>query len=254
MRDAEAVARRGRAGRPGGDLPPRRADRRAQVGGRPGQRLARERGGHDQRAQRRAGARRAARGQHLDRRRHLRRGPDHPGARGAPGRARVPLRPVEVLRRELLRAVHPPARAVDDLAALRQRLRPAPGPARRGRRDRDLLRQAARGRPAEDLRRRQADARLRLRRRRGRRQPARSRLRRHRRVQRRPRRPDERARHRRGARGAVETTASRPTTRRPAPARCSTSRSTRRARGPSWAGRPQVDLEQGLARTLDSLR
>ena len=35
-------------------------------------------------------ARRAARGQHLDRRRHLRRGADHPGAGGAPGRAESP--------------------------------------------------------------------------------------------------------------------------------------------------------------------
>ena len=49
---------------------------------------------------------------------------------------------------------------------------PRQDPLGEGGRDRDLLRQAARGRPAEDLRRRQADARLRLRRRRGRRQPA----------------------------------------------------------------------------------
>ena len=60
---------------PGGDLPPRRPDRRAQVGRRPGLRRAHQRGGHDQRARGRAGARRAAGRQHLDRRRDLRRGP-----------------------------------------------------------------------------------------------------------------------------------------------------------------------------------
>ena len=149
IRDAEAVADAVERVRARGDLPPRRPDRRAQVGGRPGERLARERGGHDQRAQRRAGGGVRRADQHLDRRRDLRRGPDHPRPGGPPGGARVALRAVEVLRRELLRAVHPPARAVDGLAALRQRLRAAPGPARRGRRDRDLLRQAARGRPAD---------------------------------------------------------------------------------------------------------
>ena len=52
--------------------------------------------------------------------------------------------------------------------AARQRLRPAPGPARRGRRDRDLLRQAARRRAADRLRRRAPDPRLHICRRRGR--------------------------------------------------------------------------------------
>ena len=45
---------------------------------------------------------RAALRQHLHRRRDLRRGPGHPGARGPPGGARGALRPVEVLRRGLL--------------------------------------------------------------------------------------------------------------------------------------------------------
>ena len=61
-------------------------------------------------------------------------------------RAGGALRPLEVLRRAVLRDLHPPARPLDRLAPLRQRLRPAPGPARRGRRDRDLLRQGARRR------------------------------------------------------------------------------------------------------------
>ena len=52
------------------------------------------------------------------------------------------------------------------VAALRQRLRAAPGPARRGGRRRDLPRRARARRAGEDLRRRPADARLRLRRRR----------------------------------------------------------------------------------------
>ena len=142
--------RRGRgadAGRPREarrHLPPRRADRRAQVGRRPGQRLAHQRRGHHERAERGAGARRPARGQHVHRRRHLRRGQAAPAPEDHPS---APRRPTACpsLRRAVLRALHPPARPVHRLAALRQRLRPAPGPARRGRRDRDLLRQAARG-------------------------------------------------------------------------------------------------------------
>ena len=52
------------------------------------------------------------------------------------------------------------------VAALRQRLRAAPGAARRGRRRRDLHGAPARRRHADDLRRREPDPRLRLRRRR----------------------------------------------------------------------------------------
>ena len=57
------------------------------------------------------------------------------------------VRAGQVRRRGLLRPVHPPARSVDGLAALRQRLRAPPGRARRGRRGRDLLRPAGRGQP-----------------------------------------------------------------------------------------------------------
>ena len=142
LRDAEAVSELVERTRPEVDLPPGRAGGRAQVGRGPGLGLGRERGRHGERAERRQRPRRAPGGVRLDRRRDLRRGADDPGARGPPGGARGALRPLEVLRRELLRAVHPPARAVHGRAALRQRLRPAPGPARRGRRDRDLLRAA----------------------------------------------------------------------------------------------------------------
>ncbi len=51
----------------------------------------------------------------------------------------------------------------DDRAAILERVRPAPGPARRGRRGRDLLRAAPARRSAHGVRRRPADARLRVR-------------------------------------------------------------------------------------------
>ena len=90
VRDAEAVQRAGRPREARRDLPPGRPDRRAQVGGRPGQRRAHQRRGHRQRAERGAGARRPARGEHLHGRRHLRRGPPDPGARGPPGAPEAP--------------------------------------------------------------------------------------------------------------------------------------------------------------------
>ena len=232
--------------RPEVDLPPRRPDRRAQVG-RPTPRSdarVNVRGTINcSRPRSTAGVRRVVNtstgGAIYGEGQILPAPEDHPvGARGA-------LRPVEVLRRGLLRPVHAPARPVDRLAALRQRLRAAPGPARRGRRDRDLLRQAARGRAADDLRRRPADARLRLRRRRRRRQPGAAGLRATgafnvgRGV------ADDRARPRRGARASSRTTASRRSSRRRGRARCSTSRSTPRAPGPSSAGRPGSTWSRG---------
>ena len=105
-------------------------------------------------------ARRAPVRVRLDRRRDLRRDRRAPDARGRRDQLRGALRPGEVLGRGLLRPVAPPARALDREPAVRQRLRPAPGPARRGRRGRDLLRQAPRRRPADRLRRRPPDARL----------------------------------------------------------------------------------------------
>ena len=56
-----------------------------------------------------------------------------PTPEGTDPRADGRLRAVEVLRRGLPRALRAAARAVDGRAALRQRLRPAAGPARRGR-------------------------------------------------------------------------------------------------------------------------
>ena len=49
--------------------------------------------------------------------------PDHPGNRGFPRCARGPVRALQVLRRELLRPVQPPAWPLHRGAALRQRLR-----------------------------------------------------------------------------------------------------------------------------------
>ena len=63
-------------------------------------------------------------------------------------RARWPPTARQALRRDVLRAVRAPVRPLGGDAALRQRLRPASGPARRGRRHRDLLRQADRRRRA----------------------------------------------------------------------------------------------------------
>ena len=105
----------------------------------------------------------------LDRRRDLRRGrgPRAAAARGRRARAPTPPTALSKLCAELYLGLY--ARLYGrrrDLAAARQRLRPAPGPARRGGRRRDLLRRAARRRHAEGVRRRRADARLRLRRRR----------------------------------------------------------------------------------------
>ena len=109
------------------------------------------------------------------------------------------LRPGEVRGRGLPRPVEPHARPLDGQHAVRQRLRPAPGPARRGRRDRDLLRQARDGGQPDRVRRRPPDARLRIRRGRRARVHDRRRQRRDRLLQRRPRRGGLGARARRGA-------------------------------------------------------
>ena len=95
-----------------------------------------------------ASGRRATGGQHVDRRRSVRRRRGPADAGGPSDPAAGPLRPGQVRRRGLLRAVHPAARPLDRLAALWQRLRPAPGRPRRGRRRGDLLR-----RPVEGARR-----------------------------------------------------------------------------------------------------
>jgi uncharacterized protein YbjT (DUF2867 family) len=77
--------------------------------------------------------------QHVDRRRDLRRGGAHADARERAAAADGRLRAEQVLRRGVLRLVRAPLRPVVGRPALRQRLRPAPGPARRGRRGGHLL-------------------------------------------------------------------------------------------------------------------
>ena len=174
--------------------------------------------------------------------------------RVAPGRPQGAVRPVEVLRGGLCRPLLPAARPVDRLAPLRQRLRPAPGPARRGRRDRDLLRAGARGRQPHRLRRRRPDARLRLRERRGRGERRRRRPGRKRSVQHRLRGGDDRARARRGGKAAREGRVRAAARARALPARSSEALlDCSRARDElGWHA--QVSLEEGLDRALASLR
>ena len=107
----------------------------------------------------------------LHRRRDLRRGrgPAAAARRGRADRAALRLRPEQVRRRGLPGALRAALRPLRGEPAARQRLRAAPGPARRGRRDRDLLRPAAGRRAADRLRRRQPDPRLHICGRRGRR-------------------------------------------------------------------------------------
>ncbi len=122
-------------------------------------------------------------------------------------------------------------------AAARQRLRPAPGPARRGGRDRDLLRPAARRRAADRVRRR--DARPATTYMWGTWSPRRWRRRRRRRAARSTSAPDVETDVLELARqlGELEASAtSSPSSPPPAPARCSGSRSTRRGPSASWAG------------------
>ena len=135
-----------------GLLPPRGADRRAGLGRPARSRRAHQRPRDGQRPPGGARARDAGRLQ-LHGRRDLRRvRPARLGGRAsAADRA---LRDGEARRRGVPGDVQPAARDAARLAALRERLRAAAGPARRGGRRRDLLQQAARGRAAEGLRRR----------------------------------------------------------------------------------------------------
>ena len=164
IRDADLVGGAAREGAARGGVPPRGPDRRACLDGAPAVRRGDQRGRHDQHAGGRAAGRHAALRVRIHRRRDLRRDRRDPDAGGHRDPARGSVRPGEVRGRGLPRPVEPHARPVDRQPALRQRVRPAPGPARRGRRDRDLLRQARDGRPADRVRRRAADARLRVRR------------------------------------------------------------------------------------------
>ena len=145
----------------GGGVPPGRPGRRARVGRGPRPRRRRERARHDRGARvppaapargwcsRPPAARSTATPTRSPRRRRRRAGAD------------VAVRHLQVLRRAVPGPVQPALRHAPRDAALRQRVRPAPGSARRGGRGRDLLRQADVGRDAADLRRRPPDARLR---------------------------------------------------------------------------------------------
>ena len=242
--------------RPQSGLPPRGPDRRPQVGRRPRLRRLDQRRRHGDPARSGPRCRDVALRLHLHRRGDLRRGRGQAAAayRGHRGRAALPLRAEQVRRRGLSGAVSAPLRALGGQPAARQRLRAAPGPARRGRRDRDLLRAPAVGRAADRLRRRPADARLHIcgRRRLGgsgrrRRRGERVDQRRHRSRDHGPGAGRAAARSQRGEqlRGASS----------PRPARGEVQRISidpaRAAEALGWA--PQTGLEEGLGLTLDSV-
>ncbi len=139
-------------------------------------------------------------------------------------------------------------------AALRERLRPAAGFARRGRRRGDLQRAAARGQDADDLRRRHEDARLRLRLRHRPGERPGARRGRRRRLQRRHRARGERrpgfrgrARRRRGEDRSGRTPSS-------ARAKCSASRSTPSRIRDELGWRPRVAIEQGIPKAVEFYR
>ena len=240
-----------RRGPPRGVLPPRRAGgrwhlrRRARLRRR-GQRArdaARARGG--------ATARGAGRVQ-LDRRRDLRR-VRRPGAGGCAATAAFAVRHGQARRRGVPRDLEPAPRHDPRRASLRQRLRAAPGGGSRGRRGRDLPRADGGGRDEHDLRRRLADPRLRLRRRRGAAPcwPPRGATAASSTSARGPS-----CRSRRSTRRAAASPAStaRRSTRPPAPetscGACSTPASPPRELG--W--RPETSLEAGLAETWSWIR
>ena len=190
----------------------------------------------------------------LDRRGDLRRGRRAPAPARRAGRmqAGCPLRPEQVRGGGLPVALRAPLRRLGGRPAARQRLRIAAGPARGGGRGGDLLRGAARRRHPAGVRRRTPDARLRVRRRRGRGVPGRGRV---------------------GGAGAPTTSApgsrracsssaacwrasatgsSIPRWLRRGPGRSSGSRSTARSPQSELGWRPRTSLEQGLRATAVS--
>ena len=173
---------------------------------------------------------------------------ERPAREEDPRRAARALRRLEARGGGVHRGVQPALRRRARVAALRERVRAAPGSARRGRRRRDLHVRPARRQDAAHLRRRLADARLRVRRRR-RRGHSRCGGARRRRVQRRHRHGDVGARAVRAHRerlGHRARSASRP---KRGPASCSAACSTRRARSGSSAGSAERSLDDGLAAT-----
>ena len=173
---------------------------------------------------------------------------------GRADRADVRLRPEQVRRRGLPRPLRAPLRPLQHRPAARQRLRPAPGPARRGRRDRDLLRPAAVRRPPDRVRRRHPDPRLHICGRRGRGGADRGRVRASaaRSTSAPGSRPTCSSWPRRWAGSAAPRTSS-PSSRRRGPARSSASPSTPAAPSASSAGAPRPSLDDGLRLTLDAI-
>ena len=253
-----AVARRSSsAAQPEVDLPPRRPDRRAQVGGRPGAstpainvggtvnllRGRARRTGWPRFVNTSTGGAIYGEGQILP-------APeDHPvGARGA-------VRPVEVLRRAATASC---SRACTGCRTVSLRYGNVYGPRQ------DPLGEAGvvaifcgallEGRHADDLRRRRADARLRLRgRRRGAPTCAPPSRRPRGAVQHRHGRADDRARARRGARPSLRQRFScRPTPDRPGEVQHIALDTSRAREELGWEAR--VDLDEGLELTLASLR
>ena len=135
LRRPERRGRRGgRAGAPRRPLPPRRPDRRAPVDGRPAVRRGREPGRAREPPRRRRprpGGR--ARALRLQRRRRLRRDRPHPHAGGRAHRGRSRSTGPPRRRASSTSACGGPPTASPHRAPLRQRLRAAAGPARRGR-------------------------------------------------------------------------------------------------------------------------
>ena len=139
-------------GRAARDLPPRRAGKRGRLGGGPRPRLRGQRARARSTCSRPPARLRRAGRVHLDRRRAVRRRGADAHRRGAHPRAAVPVRRIQVggrgVREHVVAVVGHPPRGVP----AGQRLRPAPEPARRGRRGRDLRPPPVHGPGAEALR------------------------------------------------------------------------------------------------------
>ena len=165
-------------------------------------------------------------------------------------RAALAVRHREARSRGVPPLVQPALRDAAHRPALRERVRAAPGSARRGRRRRDLPRIALARRAGADLRRRRADARLRLRRRRRPRDRVDARPR-GRRVQRRHRPRDVRDRAVRAVRTRRRIGHALPSTLRPASASSSGASSTRRGRRSRSGSRRWSTSRTGSAATWD---
>ena len=237
-----------RGGAPDDRLPPGGADRRAPRGRRPGPRRADQRPRHGGGAGAVGPLRCEALRHGFDGRRDLRRRRRGPDARDRAAAPALAVRRLQGRGRELRRVLRARSRAVGVRAAAGQRLRAASGPARRGRRDRDVLRRGrSAGHRADRVRRRRPDARLRLRRRRRRRVRRRGREPRRRLLQRRDGTRDDGARASRRRSGCGRASAP----ERPGEVRRSCLAPGLAAELLGWHAR--TTLADGLARTLTSM-